>query len=108
MISVKIFKNGDQYSGFVCEGHAEQAEEGHDIICSAVSALTFNTVNSLEQFTDDAMEVEQSEDGGYLKLKLKGELSPEAIVLMKSLVLGLQMIEEDYGGEFLTVACEEG
>ena len=107
MISVKIWKTGQQYKGFVCEGHAGYAEAGSDIVCAAVSALTINTVNSLEQFTEDAFEVEQAEDGGYLKLNITGELSLQAEILMKSLVLGLQTIEENYGSEFLTVSCQD-
>lgn len=107
MISITVLKAGHQYKGFICEGHAGYAEEGYDIICSAVSALTINTVNSLEQFTEDDFQVEQAEEGGYLKLVLSGRLSAEADILMKSLVLGLHTIAENYGQEFLTVTCEE-
>ena len=28
-------------------------EEGQDIVCAAVSVLVINTVNAIEQFTDD-------------------------------------------------------
>ena len=107
MIKVSVFKDSGQYRGFRSEGHAGYAEEGYDIICSAVSVLTINTINSLEQFTGDDFRVEQAEDGGYLKLMIDGELSEAADVLMKSLVLGLQTIEENYGKEFLAVTCEE-
>ena len=53
MISVTIYRAGHQYRGFLCEGHAGYAEEGYDIICSAVSALTVNTINSIETLTED-------------------------------------------------------
>ena len=107
MISVTIFKIDHQYRGFVCEGHAGCGEEGYDIICSAVSALAINTVNSLEQFTQDEFSSEQSEDGGYLKLELSGGGSDEAQLLMKSLHLGLQMIEEEYGCDYVTVRVQQ-
>ena len=38
----------------------------HDIICAAVSALAVNTINAIEQFTEDPFEVEEAEDGGLL------------------------------------------
>lgn len=107
MISVTIYETDHQYCGFLCKGHAGYAEEGYDIICSAVSALTVNTIQSLEQFTEDGMEVEQAQDGGYLKLNLTGTLSKEADVLMKSLVLGLQTIEANYGSEFVNVQIQK-
>ena len=93
MIHVTILKAGHQYKGFICVGHAGYAREGYDIICSAVSALTINTINSLEQFTEDDFEAEQA--------------SEKAELLMKSLVLGLQTVEEEYGREFLTMETRE-
>ena len=107
MISITIYKAGHQYKGFICEGHAGYAEEGYDIICSAVSVLTINTINSLEQFTEDDFQVEQAEDGGYLKLILGGEVSEQTELLMKSLILGLQTIEENYGKEFLNISIQD-
>ena len=107
MIHVTILKAGHQYKGFICVGHAGYAREGYDIICSAVSALTINTINSLEQFTEDDFEAEQSEDGGYLKLTISDHASEKAELLMKSLVLGLQTVEEEYGREFLTMETRE-
>ncbi|MDO5345715.1 MAG: ribosomal-processing cysteine protease Prp [Lachnospiraceae bacterium] len=103
MISITVFEADHQYKGFLCKGHAGYAEEGYDIICSAVSVMTVNTINSLEQLTEDELKAEQAPDGGYLKLELPGKLSREADVLMKSLVLGLQTIEENYGSEFVKV-----
>ena len=107
MISITIFEADHQYKGFLCKGHAGYAEEGYDIICAAVSVMTVNTINSLEQFTEDEMEVEQAPDGGYLKLMMSGKLSKEADLLMKSLVLGLQTIEESYGSEFVKMQIQE-
>ena len=107
MISITIFETDHQYKGFLCKGHAGYAEEGYDIICAAVSVLTVNTINSLEQFTEDEMEVEQAPDGGYLKLMMSGKLSKEADLLMKSLVLGLQTLEESYGSEFVKMQIKE-
>ncbi|MDD2957846.1 MAG: ribosomal-processing cysteine protease Prp [Lachnospiraceae bacterium] len=103
MISITVFRSGHQYRGFVSKGHAGFAEEGYDIICAAVSVLTINTINSMEQFTDEKFTVEQGEDGGYLKLELSGLLSEKAELLMNSLVLGLQTIEENYGSKYIRV-----
>ncbi len=103
MICVKVFKSGDTFTGFVSEGHAEYAEEGYDIICSAVSVLTINTCNSLEQLTEDDFTVDAGEDGGYMRLTLAEPSSKEAQLLMHSLVIGLEAIEESYGNRFLHV-----
>ncbi len=104
MISVDILRSENgKVNGFVTKGHAGYAEEGYDIICAAVSALTINTCNSLEALTDDDMEIEQAEDGGYLKLVLHAPVSEQAQILLDSLVLGLTMIENSYGSDFLDI-----
>ncbi len=107
MISVRILKKDNQYRAFACSGHAGYAKAGEDIVCAAVSALTINTVNSIRKFTKDPLNVEEKPDGGYLKLVLPQRLSPEADVLMKSLVLGLSMIEKEYGEGFLKVQIKK-
>ena len=54
MIRVTVYKTRrHEYAGFDLSGHAGYEEAGHDIVCAAVSALVINTVNSVEQFTDD-------------------------------------------------------
>jgi uncharacterized protein YsxB (DUF464 family) len=54
MTHITIYKSSatNRTVGFKSAGHAGYAEEGSDIICSAISVLTINTINSIEQFTD--------------------------------------------------------
>lgn len=107
MIRFTVWKSGDQYSGFRCAGHAGFADAGSDIVCSAVSALTFNTVNSIEKFTDDAFTVEAGKDGGMLTVRFPETLSAKAVLLMDSLILGIESIQADYGNEYITLTSEE-
>ncbi len=106
MIRVTLFRNGRDYTGFTCSGHAGYAEEGSDIICSAVSALTINTANSLEAFTQDKIHAQEAEDGGYLSVSIEGPVSEESKLLMRSLALGLKTIEDTYGRDFIRVKEE--
>ena len=63
MIKITVYSRQDQYTGFRSEGHAGYAEEGYDIICAAVSVLSVNLVNSIEEFTEDGMDVTVPVDG---------------------------------------------
>ena len=107
MLTVVFIERNGEKAGFSCEGHAGYAQEGEDIVCSAVSALTFNTANSIEAFTDDPLIVEHSEDGGYLSVLLKETISDRSKVLLDSLELGLKMIEETYGNDYLTIRTQD-
>ncbi len=67
MITVIVYQRSDgEYIGFETSGHAGYADEGYDIICAAVSALTVNAVNSVETFTEDEFGGEQR--GWVLKM----------------------------------------
>ena len=49
MIRVTLFKSpGGNITGFSCKGHAGYAEEGSDIVCAAVSALSITCANALQ------------------------------------------------------------
>ena len=87
------------------KGHAGYAEEGSDIICSAVSVLAINAVNSIEAFTDDRFAVRQ--DDGFLELILEGNISEKTILLLDSMILGLKEIQTQYGNEFIRLKFKE-
>ncbi|MBD8941929.1 MAG: ribosomal-processing cysteine protease Prp [Clostridiales bacterium] len=96
MINVTIYKDSsDQFVGFEFDGHAEADEYGRDIVCAAASVLSINTINSIEEFTDDAFECNSDEESGYLMFRLTEELSNESKILMKSLVRGVKDIQKD-------------
>ena len=77
-------KNDDTYSYIECRGHAGYAEYGHDIVCSAVSVLTINLINSIDSFTDDKYSTEQDENKGLIVLRFSEKPSHDADLLVKS------------------------
>ena len=105
MIEITIHRSHHQYTGFVSKGHAGYAQEGYDIICAAVSALTVNTINSIEAFTKDPFSVSQRD--GWIELNLEGDVSKETSLLMDAMILGLQDIQKNYGKQYMTVRFEE-
>lgn len=107
MITAQLFRNSDhQYWGFRIQGHAGYAPEGEDdIVCAAVSVLALNTANSIEALTK-VQPVCHMEDGEFsceIAELRSGKQFPDAVLLLKSLVLGLQSIAETYGTQYLHV-----
>lgn len=93
--------------GIEITGHAGYAEYGQDVICAAVSVLALNMANSVEQFTDDHFEGSVAEDGGNFTFSFPDSISSESQLLMKSLILGLQNIQRDYGAEYINFRFRE-
>ncbi len=112
MIKITIYQNRGETTGFHCEGHADYAEYGKDIVCSAVSILVINTINGIEQFTEDAFTLDVPEDGtsegiNDITFHLTDAVSEGTDVLLKTLVLGLTEIQKMYGDSYLTLNFRE-
>ena len=106
MINITVKKRKGSYLDFLSRGHAGYAEEGQDIVCAAVSALIITTVNSLDAFTEEKIEV--GEDDGYVSIHFKTNPNTErGKLLMDSLILGLTEIEHSYNNRYLTVRVKE-
>ena len=107
MTKITVFKNHDgKYLGFTCLGHAEYADEGEDIVCVGISALVINTVNALELYTSEKFETD-AEVPGEIAVRFESPAGHDADLLMKSLVLGLQGIQNNYGNEFIVLEFRE-
>ena len=103
MIKVtSIHNEKDEVCGFRVEGHAGYAKKGQDIICSAVSVLATNTVNSVEALTNDKFSCKQTEDG-FLELILVEDVSKESRLLLDSFFLGIEATVQEYGNKFVNL-----
>lgn len=89
-------------------GNAVNRVEGQELVCSAVSALTINMANSIEQFTDDSFEADMDDESGYFRFRFSSsDVSSKSQLLMDSLVFGLRDIEETYGEPYIKIRFEE-
>ncbi|MBR4582026.1 MAG: ribosomal-processing cysteine protease Prp [Lachnospiraceae bacterium] len=105
MIQVIIQTHNQEYKSVISTGHADYAEAGSDIVCSAASILLINTANSVEKFTDSF--AGSDADEGILTLVLKDHPGEDAKLLIDSLILGLESIQKEYGKNYLTIDYKE-
>lgn len=107
MITVSVYKSQGIYRGFHCLGHAGYGKAGKDIVCSAVSVLVINTINSMETFLSEDIKVAVDERLGEIRLVFQKIPSEKAGLLMDSLVLGLKGIEENYSTKYVRLFIKE-
>lgn len=81
--------------GILMKGHAGFHENGQDLVCAAVSALTCNLVNSLGHFTDTVI-LEKKYCSGDMRIEWLAPLSDRAQLLVDSWYLGLEAINQEY------------
>ena len=95
MIRVTIYKtDGHKYAGFDISGHAGYDESGNDVVCAAVSAIVINTINSIERFTADETSSVSDEESGTIEFRFGKIPSHDASLLLDSMILGLEDIED--------------
>ncbi len=108
MVSITIDTNSAQeYTAFHCIGHSGYAESGEDIVCAAVSVLVINTINSIEHLVSDAFELSSDQETGRIDFSLSDGYSKESLLLIQSMALGLQGIQQNYGTEYLKLTFKE-
>jgi uncharacterized protein YsxB (DUF464 family) len=107
MVNVRFLKEDDRLIAFDISGHAGFDDQGFDVVCSAISAMSITIANGIIEVLniDAACEVRD----GFLSLTLK-ELSLEDIerceVLMKTLLISLESMKVNYG-DYINVTIEE-
>ena len=107
MIHVTVVKKRKRYIGFDCIGHAGFAESGEDIVCAGVSALVINTMNSIGCLTRAKFSAETDEDTGMIAVRFDRPANHKVRLLMDSMILGLQGIQENYGDEYIALNFKE-
>ena len=108
MTKITIYRNENrEVERFSCTGHAGYAEYGNDIVCASISVLVINAINSIETFTSTAFICEAEEETGDIDFRFTEDISPDASLLIESMILGLKEIQNDYGKKFLTLDFKE-
>ncbi len=115
MLKVTFFKKNGVYFGFKETGHAGFDDEGFDIVCSAVSAMTMLVVNAIEVSYCSEAEYNIINDSADIEVYAYGALpetglSPEKQFAISGLIYAyyVQLIDliEEYG-DYISVEERE-
>ena len=96
MTKITIFKKDDIIWSYQVKGHSGFAEEGKDIVCSAVSTATQMTLVGLKEVLK--LKVESILEDGFLKVRILDgdENNKDAQILLNTMFLTLQDIAKNY------------
>lgn len=105
MITVKVSKKADYIHSFAVSGHAESGPYGHDLVCSAVSAIVFGSINAVFSLTEMKLNIDQG-DGGYIKVTIPSNATEatkeKTELLLRGMIVSLETVERDYG-QYITI-----
>lgn len=100
MIRVNIKKEKGFITGFEVSGHAEYNEYGKDIVCSAVTILTFNTIDTFTDILDMSDKIKINILNNEISLNLLNnefKTYEKYQLIMRKYELGIQSIVKSYG-----------
>jgi uncharacterized protein YsxB (DUF464 family) len=92
MIKAKFTKTDDHFTNLEISGHAEYAEYGKDIVCSAVTAAFSTTINLIDRI---GFRYQLQQNDGYINLNVAATEKMIDLIL-ENLFDVLKSIEEDY------------
>ncbi|SFA69007.1 hypothetical protein SAMN04488072_10125 [Lentibacillus halodurans] len=106
MIHVNVYRQNNQIKQFELSGHAESGPYGYDLVCAGVSAVSFGSVNAVLTLSDVDLEIEQGDEGGFLRVTVPDNIPDETMdrvqLLLDGMLVSLQTIEQEYS-EFMNI-----
>lgn len=100
MTKIKFYKKKEFLIGFEVSGHTGYAEQGSDIVCSAISGMTQMTTLGLEKILNLKLNIKKNEKIGYLLCKLPKTASEEEVKKaqdwLNTLKISLDDVAKDY------------
>lgn len=73
MTLVKVSMHNRQISSIEILGHADYDEYGKDIVCAGISALSFGTLNALDELFGKEVELEAGQSKIVIRIKQSNE-----------------------------------
>ncbi len=93
MTKIKFFHKEGHIMGLEVKGHTGLGEEGTDIVCAAISALTQGALMGLKEVAK--LNVESNIGDGYLSFKIL-ETNEKADAILETLYIALKDIAKGY------------
>ena len=93
MITLDVwFSSKGLIDSYEVSGHAGYADEGQDIICSAVSAITQTPIYGLTNHLNLQPDIKIDRDKGLLRVVLKEEPNDLTEAILESMLLSMESV----------------
>lgn len=107
MVEAVFKKSNNKIVSVLVSGHAESVDEGYDMVCTAISAISITIANGITEVMNINPIIK--EHNGFLNIDLSvctEEEINKCSVLMDTMLLGLKSIEKSYG-KYIKTYVEE-
>ena len=92
MIDVTLLIKKEKRLGFAIKGHANFDQHGYDIVCAAVSILSYTAVNTLDYYEID---FDFFDDENEMKVSLKNS-NDKSVIILNDFEIGIKTLLTNY------------
>lgn len=93
MICVECTKKDNKINHLVINGHANSAPYGKDLVCAAVSSITFGGLNNLEK--PENFVIKTNEDDGYIEINALNDVPMHDYIVLETILMQLKTVAEN-------------
>ena len=92
MNEVYIKKDDGQIKSIEISGHANFADYGEDVVCSAISAVVFGSLNSLIEFglSENNIQIDEA------FIRIESNMEYDINLICKNMIIQLRTIQDNY------------
>ena len=90
MINIKANRKDGKIVYLSVSGHANQADEGKDIVCSAISAISVGGINALQNPENFDLKVEK----GNVEISQKHVANEHDYQVLETMLIQMKSVEE--------------
>ena len=90
MINIRANRKDGKIVYLSIKGHANYEDEGKDIVCSAISAISVGGLNALENPDEFVLKVEK----GNVEVSVKGKASQHDYEVLETILTQLKTVQE--------------
>ena len=90
MIHIKANRKDGKIVYLSIQGHANSAEEGKDIVCAAISAISVGGINALQNPKNFNLKVEK----GDVEISVKSEANEHDYQVLETMLIQMKSVEE--------------
>ncbi|HBF68301.1 MAG TPA: ribosomal-processing cysteine protease Prp [Firmicutes bacterium] len=93
MICVECTKKDNKIVNLVINGHANSAPLGKDLVCAAVSGITFGGLNNLEKPKNFV--INTNEKDGYIEINALNDVPMHDYIVLETILTQLKTVAEN-------------
>lgn len=93
MVQVKVQKQKNKFQKIVVSGHADFCRKKSDIVCSAISAIVFGTLNALDKQTAESVNLLVNDNEVQFIVIKSNDINQ---IILKTMIYQLETIVESY------------